>query len=308
LSNYLNKPTYDISKFRSAFPFASDRSHIQFLILKDSINIIDSDYPKSKLDGFVKIIQNKYGKIDPVNGLCERWFNEEYQSYYSESKHSAHKFWLFIYDVIPYVYPNGKRVNSFAILCRELGIDGFSDDKCEGWIHPSEKCQTVFFKSNIFKNQFMLEPKNNDILASKGGYTDNQIIKMLSQHRLDPIKDIDKIIPHLSNEKIKNYIIKSISDIDSDGISKLLKYSKEPEKVMNVLGDKGRELISKLDSSSIYDLLQYSKEPEKVMNILGDKGREFISKLNYYGIYSLLEYSSEPKKVKEILRKYGHDV
>ena len=339
LSDYVKEPTYDLSGFRAKFPFASDKKYMQFLILKDNANIIDSEWSSDKLDVYVKNIQQKYGKIDPVNGLCERWLKRDYESYYGQAKNDGHKFWLFLFDVVPYIYPNGKKNNSFAILSREMGIDGFSDDKCEGWIHPNEKCQAVFFKSNIFKDQFILEPKNTDMLANKDGYTDEQIIKMLSRHRLNPIENIDKIIPHLGNEKISNYLNRLISNLDSNGIRYLLNSSNEPEKVINILlsnerlisnlnsddieyllnsskekekvinmlGEKGKNYISNLNSDDIEYLLRYSKEPEKVMNILGEKGKNYISNLDSNGIKYLIGYSKEPEKVINILSEKGKE-
>jgi predicted glycosyltransferase len=52
----------------------------------------------------------------------------------------------------------------------------------------------------------------------------------------------------------------------------------------------------------------YSKEPEKIMNILGNKGIEFINKLRSNAISKLLKYSKEPEKIKELIRNYRPDV
>ena len=99
-----------------------------------------------------------------------------------------------------------------------------------------------------------------------------------------------------------------ISNLKSYRIVELLSYSEEPEKVVNILGDKGKQFISNLDSKDMKYLLKNSKEPEKVVNILGDKGKQFISNLNTDVIDNLALHSEEPDKIKQILRKYGHDV
>jgi len=263
LINFINEPTSNLRAFRNIFPFASHRKYIQFLIIKDGLNLLDSNYDKSKLDGYVNQIQSKFGNIGPVNGLCERWLKGEYESYYSGAKHPTHRFWLFIFDAVPYIYPNGKKNNSFSIICRALGIDGFHDDKCEGWIHPSEECQTVFFKSNLFKDEFMLSSVQSKMKEpTKVSYTENQVIKMISQHKLNPIKDFDKLIPYLGNSKIKNYIKNYISN-ESD-VRGLLEYSNEPEKVLDFLGNKGVELITKLNVSDLIEIIMYSHKPERL--------------------------------------------
>ena len=43
---------------------------------------------------------------------------------------------------------------------------------------------------------------------------------------------------------------------------------------MNVLGEKGKEYISKLDSNDIEYLLKYSKEPEKIRDLLKKYGHK----------------------------------
>ena len=96
----------------------------------------------------------------------------------------------------------------------------------------------------------------------------------------------------LPEKERNNYI----SNLDSKGAEILLKYSKEPEKVINILGDKGKEYISNLDSGGIEDLLSYSKDFEKVINILGDKGKKFISNLDLYKKRILLKNSQYNEK------------
>ena len=87
LSNYIDGPMGSMEDFTSKFPWATDRRFMQFLVINDSVNLLDSNYDKSKLDGYVKQIQKKFGNIDPVNGLCERWLKGEYESYYGKANH-----------------------------------------------------------------------------------------------------------------------------------------------------------------------------------------------------------------------------
>ena len=65
--------------------------------------------------------------------------------------------------------------------------------------------------------------------------------------------------------------------------------------------------INNLDLNGIGNLLKDSKEPDKIINILLSSN-EFINKLDTYGINTLLGYSKEPDKIKELIRKYRPDI
>ena len=310
LSNFLDKPIYNLDEFRSKFPFAADRKYIQFLITKDGLNLINSNYSKVKLDGYVNQIQSKFGNIGPVNGLCERWLKGEYESYYGKANHPPHKFWLFIFDAVPYIYPNGEKNNSFAILCRSLGINGFDDDKCEGWIHPSEECQTVFFRSNLFKDEFILKPNMSylpDLFKGKSWdnvrkRTDNEIIKGISQHKINPIENFDDLIPYLNNPKIKNYMSNFIYNLSVDSIIELLNNTANPELAFNLLPNNGENFLDILIKDDFILLLGKSLWPKDVMKVLGSKGDEFISNLDIFDMSFIFhENTPAPTTIIDIL-------
>ena len=61
----------------------------------------------------------------------------------------------------------------------------------------------------------------------------------------------------LNPDEKDNYI----SNLDSDGMHKLLYHSSDKDKAINLLLDNDA-LISNLDSDRIYYLLQYSSNPE----------------------------------------------
>lgn len=211
LSNYIDKPIYNIEKFAKKFPYGSNRERLYFYVLKDDVNILDSDTDKSVLDGYVREIQKKHKDSEEINNLCERWFNNTYESYYSKSQHDTHKFWLFIYDVLAYLYENKLKIrDGFSKLCREIGVDGFDDNNCEGWIHPSEKCQTVFFRSNLFKDEFILKNEgydNTEIDITQ--LSDEQIIKLINQNKLGDIYHFDDNIDGLINVLKRDVFIKN---------------------------------------------------------------------------------------------------
>jgi hypothetical protein len=112
-------------------------------------------------------------------------------------------------------------------------------------------------------------------------------------------KERDKIINILLNDK------EFLSKLDSNGITRLLVMSSEPENVINILDKKGKEYISNIDKYFIEFLLISSKEPEKIINILGDKGKNFIS--NLIKVEYLLKSSKEPNKIMNILGNKGKE-
>jgi hypothetical protein len=108
-------------------------------------------------------------------------------------------------------------------------------------------------------------------------------------------KDPDKIINILlSNKEV-------ISNLDYVGIETLMSYSKDPDKIINILAEKANQYISNLNSDGMRSLITYSKEPNKIINILGEKANQYISNLNSDGIRSLLRYSKEPDKIINVL-------
>jgi hypothetical protein len=154
-----------------------------------------------------------------------------------------------------------------------------------------------------------------NFIKEKKGYSVPTLYKLLNDI---PVSDDEKIKYYI--EKIKyskesdrfiNILLSSEGLINKLGLTNLiflLMYSTEPEKIINILGNKGIEYINKLHSPAISKLLKYSKEPEKIMNILGNKGIEFIDNLNLYGIRELLKYSKEKDKIRAVIRKYRPDV
>lgn len=280
LSEYITTPVYNITNFTKKFPFGSDRDRLYFYILKDDANILNGDTNKSLLDGYVKQIQQKYKDNNEINSLCERWLSDDYESYYSKAEHYTHKFWMFIYDVLAYIYNNKSKIkDGFSKLCRELGIDGFDDDDCSGWIHPSERCQTVFFRSNLFKDEFIL--KNEGYGDTKFDITklsDNEIIKLINQNKISDIyyfDDVDKLVDVLKRDKfIKNpKLIKHFLSQSQDTTEILIK---EPDLVKYLEGD-----FDFLKSNQIVKII--NKHPETIKYF-----KYYIHKMKYDSIADII--------------------
>jgi len=144
--------------------------------------------------------------------------------------------------------------------------------------------------------------KNTKIEKYELDYIDKGKIKTNHIHNL------------LYNNKESNILINKllsseifINNLNSDSIYFLLKHSEEPERVINLLGDKGNEYIGKLKYNTMINLFLDSKEPKKIINILLNNNI-FISNLDNDGIYKIFMYSDEPQKVLSILRKYRPDL
>ena len=219
LSNYITKPLYDKNEFRMAFPYVSFNPYAQFLVVKDDAVILNSTTPTEQLNEYVATLRNKYSKSegDSISKLCDKW---DSGTYYGEGTHDTHKFWLLIFDIAGYI--NGKPQNIFSSICRNLGIDGFDDDNCGGWIHTSEKCQTVFFKSNIFKDQHeLLLRRGTDGFANSKRrrerrdidveLSDDDVLELLSRGQLSVEKDFDELVSRKDNPKIADYIKKYLT-------------------------------------------------------------------------------------------------
>lgn len=133
--------------FRERFPYQSDLKYMMFLNVKNITNLLTKSTPKEKLDEYVNKINHIYGNITPVHEYCKLFLNNEYQSPYKRTPyHDTHLFWLFLYSIAPYINKGGQKVTTITNICHKIGVDGFIDRDGEGYIHPAEKRQAVFFR------------------------------------------------------------------------------------------------------------------------------------------------------------------
>lgn len=133
--------------FRGEFPYQNRQPYMLFMDIKDTSKILSEETPKEKLDEYVKKIDNIYGKKQPVHMYCELFLNNKYQSQYSITPyHDTHRFWLFLYSIAPYINKGGSKQTTITNICNAIGVDGFVDKTGDGYIHPAEPKQAVFFK------------------------------------------------------------------------------------------------------------------------------------------------------------------
>lgn len=136
---------------------------------------------------------------------------------------------------------------------------------------------------------------NNAFVSNMNAYGLSEFLQVTQR----ALKEPETVITSLLNNK--GFIP------DYHKIYWLLKYSKEPEKVVDMLGDKGNEFINDAELKTINSLFNKAKEPEKIINVLLNN-KEYISKLDSSGVNRMINYSKEPEKVKRVLRKYGYEV
>jgi len=129
-----------------------------------------------------------------------------------------------------------------------------------------------------------------NILLTIGG---KEFIKYLTDENITYMVKISKGIENLFymlGDKGKQFIINMISNPSL--INFLLVVSKDRDAFINMLFNiGGEEFIMNLNSQVINSLLKYSSEPEKIINLLGKKGKEYINGLKkQLSTYSGYEY------------------
>jgi len=180
----------------------------------------------------------------------------------------------------------------------------------------TEKKVEIYLKNENSNIQFnyselliLPENKRKELVINLNGEKIMEILKTSSGYiRNGSTSGFDIINNMLINNGGKEFIM----NLDNYGIRILLKYSKEPDKIIDMLFDiRGEEFIMNLDSDGIETLLNYSKEPDKIIDILNkygnNKGKKFIMNIDNYDIETLLRYSKEPDKIIDILNKYGNN-
>ena len=315
LSHYISKPLFDLEEFRNKFPFASQRPYAQFLVVKDDAVILNSKTPSRQLDTYVDEIGQLYKTNDNIMGLCNNWVNGTYQSYYGKSHHVTHKLWLFIFDVAAYI--KGSKINVFSSLCRKIGIDGFDDDECVGWIHPNEKCQTVFFKAGLLMGRSK-NPKIADYLKKYiSSMGTNSFVTVLNWAN-DPkmVKDImgvkwGELVPTLTGDYLTNALTprkaenkweitqlllqsKDFTNTLSDGsAARIMKGQDNPKEIFRRLLD-FESVRAFINKGHLYQLLSYGDIRDVVIDgILADDRITAGTEL----CWTIVENSVKPSEV-----------
>jgi hypothetical protein len=229
----------DTHDFLQIFPFASGRNYIYIFSIGDGAKILDNNTTLQETKYFVKKIMTLYEDlespseaIDSVIYNCFYYLNDSYEptyedkdaAIYSETNLPSHKLWLFLYEIAGLL--GSKPNNRFTLLCKSIGIDGFSDNKGIGYIHKAEPYQAVFFKvKNIGKIYTVNIASEKGGIGKKGEVMnklllmDNNMLKrVVKSGAINPLlkdflfvsalsKQRKDILPYLSSEQwsiIKN--------------------------------------------------------------------------------------------------------
>jgi len=99
-----------------------------------------------------------------------------------------------------------------------------------------------------------------------------------------------------------------ISDLGYNGILYLISNNpKNIEDMIKMLGEKGKygDVTLHLDIKRFARLLGNSNDPERLVNALGEKGKQLIRNLSSHLQEYLQNYALEPKQIKNMISKYG---
>ena len=179
-------------EFRRSFPFANHREYINFFILKNHDGILTSKTDKSILNGYVRRIKKLYPNSSKVKELCDSFIDGSYSSDYNKTPvHDTHLFWLFLYDITK-DKERGNRQNRINLICRKIGVNGIVDYG-DGFIHPAEPSQAVFFRVKSLGEVFIYENPKISSYAVKHAIQNNEyeIVQALTDG-INLIKVFDK--------------------------------------------------------------------------------------------------------------------
>ena len=251
LSSYDYDESMSEYEFRGLFPYASDRKYMQFIILKTHDGLLYRETSKATLDEYVQKIKILYENINPVVGLCDNFLNNKFFSTYipkNNIKHDTHLFWLFLYEIAPYIMRKRKET-AISLICTKVGINGFIDYNGDWYIHPSEPKQAVFFKVKNIANIYTFKsPKVNseyfkkNIDKMKLNFIDGfAIVSQTYEPNHDKYNFVDK-----SGNFISKQWFDHVNDFN-DGLAKVILNNK------NNWIDKSGNFISKQWFSASYN-------------------------------------------------------
>jgi len=213
----------DEEKFRNLFPYKNQEPFIVFFIINNEFNdnILNSKTPKSKLNSFTRNIIKLYQNNKPVVNLCDKFINNKYKPIGYQTLHNTHNFWRLIHDIIPLLDNSNIKNKKTKItnLCNKINVFGFEDFNGDGFIHPDEPTQAVFFRFKGIGQSFYYSKINptsrkkthlfSKLDDSKGDFTN--IFNLISSY-ISEINGatLDIALKKLTNQSHKNKLIFSL--------------------------------------------------------------------------------------------------
>ena len=147
------------TSFIRHFPFGYDRPYVTLFTIKDKDGILyTSSSDEEKCHMYAKKLYDMYKNNPKVTKLYEKYLKKDpsitephNRDYRVNVNNVVNLLWIFIFELANLLSINKKQyftfpLTFFNILCRKIGINGFVDDICGGFIHSSETCQGVLFK------------------------------------------------------------------------------------------------------------------------------------------------------------------
>lgn len=96
-----------------------------------------------------------------------------------------------------------------------------------------------------------------------------------------------------------------ISDLSVGSIKNMLDKSPVPDKLINVMDEKGKNLYNSLDNGDMIRFLENSREPQLLFSTLGEKGKDFLNNIRSSEIINYLVRSDYPEKIMTIFNEIG---
>lgn len=167
---YENLETNGELWFRRLFPFASNRRYLIFYIMDERANIISNSSPFKDTVTYVERIKDIFNSYSEILSVCDLYIKGEYGIRYEQNKHeqplsAAQMLWEFIFDVCNMYDDIATRIveipSLYTKIAYKIGLDGFIDDAGDGYIHPNEKTQAVFFRVKNKGEIFTFDTKVN---------------------------------------------------------------------------------------------------------------------------------------------------
>jgi len=150
-------------------------------------------------------------------------------------------------------------------------------------------------------------PNPENVIEALGNVGQEYILKsnpIYISHLLKWSTNIESIFNIFNKTKAFEIFLKSFTIRD---LISILSFQDKTKEVLNLLGEKAKELLTGLTLDNIKQILMNSDNPENVINLLGDNAKGLVRELTPDDIKQILKLN-KVDAVKDLLRKYGHDV
>lgn len=189
-------PSQRWKEFINQFPFGNKRPYVTLFTIENTDGLLFTSSPdEAKCQEYAKRLYQMYKDNPEITKLYNLYLNKDpkisnYHKFNDQIKlnNPVHLLWSFLYETSGILTkkkntgynPYGSTVtipstNLVNILSRKIGLDGFIDDGCTGFIYDSEPCQGVLFKfktlaTNVIIINSVIERTDTPVPFEKTNY------------------------------------------------------------------------------------------------------------------------------------------